>query len=88
MMHDICVICKKGFTAQEQNAGEVQMFLMDNCYHQFHLPCFHAYAKKALLTKGPKGDYLSCSCAHCGTIVDEANLSELLGPELNKIREM
>ena len=69
------------FSNQEQNAGQVQMFLADGCYHQFHVECFRTYAKKQLLTKLPSGEFAECRCKKCNTLVQADDLREALGPE-------
>ena len=64
------------------------MFLAEGCYHQFHIECFRAYAKKTLLTKSPSGDFMECKCKKCNTLVLADDLREALGPEwLQNIRE-
>ena len=64
------------------------MFLMDGCYHQFHLECFSKYAKKALLTKLPNGDFDEVRCRKCNSVVGANEIREFIGREaLEKIRD-
>lgn len=77
-----CVYCMGHFTSAEQNSGQVQMFLADGCYHQFHIDCFKNYAKKTLLTKLPSGEFADCRCRKCNTIVQAEDLRDALGQEM------
>ena len=83
-----CVYCMAAFTDADMDSGNVQMFLSDGCFHQFHVECFRTYAKKTLLTKLPNGDFAECRCKKCNTIVQADDLREALGQEfLHNIRE-
>ena len=83
-----CVYCMKRITPAEQAAVKVQMFLMDGCYHQFHIDCFRLYARKQLLTKLPNGEFGECRCNKCKTLVTAEDLREALGVEaLQQIRD-
>jgi len=85
---NVCVYCLAEITDADQTTGKVQMFLADGCFHQFHVECFRAYAKKQLLTKLPSGDFAECRCRKCSTLVQAEDLREALGQEwLQNIRE-
>ena len=83
-----CVYCFAEFSAADEAAGKVQMFLADGCYHRFHVECFRTYANKQLLTLLPSGDFAECRCKKCNTVVQADDLREALGADwLRNIRE-
>lgn len=63
------------------------MMMMEDCYHMCHSTCFMKYAKKTLLSKKANGDFNDCVCGRCGKVVDEASLREILGADLDNIRD-
>ena len=76
-------------TDDEANKGNKGLIMVDNCFHMTHLTCFKKYCQKVLLTRQANGDFCDAKCAKCQSVIDEANLRELLGPqELSAIREM
>ena len=83
---DTCCICKKVITEAEAAKGNKKMF-MENCFHFTHATCFTTYAKKTLLSKKPNGDFNDVKCGHCGAAVDEYSMRDILGSELDKIRD-
>ena len=83
---DKCCICKKVITEAEAAQGNKKMF-MENCFHFTHATCFLQYAKKTLLSKKPNGDFNDVKCGHCNAEVDEYSMRDILGSELDKIRD-
>lgn len=77
----MCVFCRRHFTAQDEQAGQVQMLLTDNCYHQFHIECLRKEATSRMYQKNPNGDFKQVFCHKCGLFVNNHELINTLGKD-------
>lgn len=72
---DCCPFCNKAISQEDQQRQIVEMFLSTECYHQFHIPCFKAYAKKRLtsvkpdLKPGQEIEFEDVRCLRCHKVI-------------------
>ena len=69
-----CGYCRKPFTPQEESANQVGMFMTEDCFHRFHIPCFKEYAKSQLLNAKKVNNEVvfgEVKCLTCGKPVSE-----------------
>jgi len=68
------------------------MFLTDDCFHRFHIPCFKEYAIKRLTTvKSAKGDVVfeDALCGLCHKVVALEEIKEMMNrDEIAQIESM